>query len=129
MRVMGARPPGSNAGFVKIWVSALFINIDLIWIGVRFGNACSSCAAAPETIGAAPEVPPKAVSPVPVPTCADTDAPGAPISGLIVFSADGPREDVLAMLPTSGMPLAGEIEALTTSPAFSRALIALDSTC
>ena len=41
-------------------------------------------AAEPVTIGAAPEVPPKAPSPVPVPLIAETEAPGAPISGLIV---------------------------------------------
>ena len=33
------------------------------------------------------------------------------------------------MLPTSGMPFAGEIDTLTVSPAFSRALIAFDSDC
>ena len=34
-------------------------------------------------IGVAPEVPPKAVVPVPVPASAETEAPGAPMSGLI----------------------------------------------
>src|SRR5687767_14596372 len=129
MRVTGARPPGNSAGLVNTFVFALFINIDLIWIGVRFGNACSSSAAAPETIGAAPDVPPNAVSTSPVPACADTDAPGAPISGLMVCRTEGPREDVLAMLPTSGIPAVGEIVTLTASAAFSRALISLDSDC
>ena len=36
-------------------------------------------------MGAAPEVPPKASSPVPVPAIAETDAPGAPMSGLIAL--------------------------------------------
>ena len=38
-------------------------------------------AAAPETIGAAPEVPPKAPVPSPEPAIADTEAPAAMIRG------------------------------------------------
>ena len=46
------------------------------------------------TIGVAPDVPPNASVPVPEPAIAETDAPGAPISGLIEFVGDdGPRED------------------------------------
>ncbi len=64
-------------------VSAEFINRALISTGEAVGNACRSSAAEPATIGVAPDVPPKAVSPVPVPASAESDAPGAPISGLI----------------------------------------------
>jgi hypothetical protein len=53
--------------------------------GVSCGFACSRSATEPATIGAAPDVPPNAVSPSPVPTCAETDAPGAPMSGLIAL--------------------------------------------
>ena len=67
---------------------------------------------------------------MPVPTSADTEAPGAPISGLMLCSLiDGPRDEVLAMLPTSGIAAAGEIETLTVWPAVSCALIAVDSDC
>ncbi len=66
-------------------VSAVFMSSDLISSGVRFGYFWSSSATEPATIGAAPEVPPKAVVPVPVPTSAETDAPGAPMSGLIAL--------------------------------------------
>jgi hypothetical protein len=44
-------------------------------------------------------------------------------------SIDGPRDDVLAVLPTSGIPLAGEIETLTVWPPVSCVLILFDSTC
>ncbi len=82
---MGARTPGRVAGLVCMFVSAVFMSTDLISKGVREGLACSNSATEPETIGAAPEVPPKAVSPLPVPFSAETDAPGAPMSGLIVL--------------------------------------------
>ena len=52
-------------------------------------NFCITSAAEPETIGAAPEVPPKGPSPVPVPASAETDAPGAPISGLSAACSSG----------------------------------------
>ena len=81
--MIGASTPGSVAGFVSTFVSALFISAALISRGERAGKACTSSAAAPDTMGAAPEVPPNASVPVPVPTSAETDAPGAPISGLI----------------------------------------------
>jgi hypothetical protein len=40
---------------------------------------------------------------------AETDAPGAPISGLIrvVSSCCGPREELPTIVPFSGMPTAG----------------------
>ena len=66
-------------------VSAEFMSKDLISEGERSGLACTIKAAHPETMGVAPEVPPKAVSPLPVPTSAETDAPGAPMSGLIAL--------------------------------------------
>jgi len=45
-------------------------------------------------MGAEPEVPPKAVSPVPVPCSAESEAPGAPISGLMALKLKlGPREE------------------------------------
>ena len=73
----------------------------LISSGLRPRKAPARRAAAPETIGAAPEVPPKAALSVPVPTTAEMDAPGAPISGLSRFSMDGPREDDPTTPPTS----------------------------
>ncbi len=54
------------------------------------------------TIGAAPDVPPNAAVPVKLPDIADTDAPGAPISGLTMLSSKrGPREEVEASDPAS----------------------------
>ena len=88
MRVIGASSPGTSAGLVYIAVSALFISIALICSGERFGTPARISAAAPATIGVAPEVPLNAVSPVPVPASADTEAPGAPISGLMLWPAD-----------------------------------------
>ncbi len=73
---------------------------DLISRTVRVGYFALTRAAAPATIGVAPDVPPNASVPVPEPAMAETDAPGAPISGLIEFVGDdGPREDDPAMLP------------------------------
>ena len=66
------------------------------------------------TIGVAPDVPPNASVPVPEPAMAETDAPGAPISGLIWFvGEDGPRADEPTMLPTSGTLTASETLTLT----------------
>src|SRR4030095_13246189 len=128
MRVIGASSPGNNAGLVNTAVSALFISIALIFSGERFGKACRISAAAPATIGDAPEVPLKAVSPVHVPTSADTEPPGAPISGLMLCPLiDGPRDELLAMLPTSGIAAAGENETLTTCPPVSCVLMLVDS--
>ncbi len=59
------------------------MRIDLIAHGERFGYASSIRATEPDTIGAAPDVPPNGVSPVPVPTSAEIEAPGAEMSGLI----------------------------------------------
>src|SRR5262249_49938531 len=60
------------------------------------------------TMGAAPEVPPNGATPVPLPATADTDAPGAPISGLIrLRRLLGPRDDEPVTCPTRAMPLAG----------------------
>jgi hypothetical protein len=51
------------------------------------------------TIGVAPEVPLNGVDSVAVPTSAEIDAPGAPISGLMMFvSIVGPREDELTIV-------------------------------
>ncbi len=69
-----------------------------------------SRAAEPDTIGAAPEVPPNGVSSVPVPASAETEAPGAPISGLIVLPLiSGPRALEPTMCMISGMPKAGSM--------------------
>src|SRR5688572_16859509 len=66
-------------------------------------------AAAPATIGAAPEVPPKAEVAVKPPESAEIEAPGAAISGLTMLSSKrGPREDVDASEPASGSWLVGE---------------------
>ncbi len=71
---------------------------------VRDGKACMSRASDPVTIGVAPEVPPNAAMPVPEPATADTEAPGAPTSGLMsLYGEDGPRDEVLDMLPLSGI--------------------------
>ncbi len=62
---------------------------------------------------------------MPEPTIADTDAPGAPISGLIdEKDILGPRAEVLAMLPTNAMPA---LDSVTFTGAL--ALIALLSDC
>src|SRR4051794_16726911 len=75
----------------------------------RKGFTDFSSAAAPVTIGAAPDVPPNAAVPVKLPDMADTDAPGAPISGLTMLSSKrGPREDVDASEPTSDNTPVGE---------------------
>ena len=60
-------------------------------------------------MGAAPDVPPNGPSPVPVPAIADTDAPGAPISGLIsvVSSCCGPRDELPTIDPANGTPTLG----------------------
>src|SRR5262249_47767291 len=82
-RVIGASTFGRNTGSVYTSGSAVFISAALIAHGERFGYASSISAAAPDTIGADPDVPLNASSPVPVPTTAETEAPGAEISGLI----------------------------------------------
>ena len=80
-------------------------------------------------MGAAPDVPPNAVSPLPVPASADIDAPGAPISGLMCWLLiDGPRDELATMPPTSGNAAALEMDTLTT-PEARRALMAVDSDC
>jgi len=124
MRVIGARAPVS--GSLTTSVSPLFTSSDFTSSGRRpcptdrpFGvplaeafwppEASRTSAAAPETIGAAPDVPPNGPSPVPVPAIAETEAPGAPISGLmrVVSSCCGPRDELPTMLPASGIPTAG----------------------
>ncbi len=63
---------------------------------------------------------------MPLPATAQTDAPGAPISGLIVLAmVDGPRDDEPTMLPTSGMLTASETLTLTVAPPASCALMAV----
>src|SRR4051812_32567219 len=72
-------------------------------------RASISNAAEPVTMGAAPEVPPNAAVPVKLPDIAETDAPGAPISGLTMLSSKrGPREDVEAIEPASDNVPVGE---------------------
>ena len=124
MREIGANAPVNT--LLTMLVSPLFISRALTSTGRRpwpialpFGVplavalvppvASSSSAAEPVTIGAAPDVPPNGPVPVPVPAMADTEAPGAPISGLIrcVSSCCGPREELPTIEPASGRPLAG----------------------
>ena len=83
MRVMGASTPGSSVGLVRMLLSAEPIRRAFTSCGASDGATCSSCATPPATTGAAPEVPPKTRVPVPEPTTALTEAPGAPMSGLI----------------------------------------------
>mmetsp|Transcript_61959 Transcript_61959/g.73436 ORF Transcript_61959/g.73436 Transcript_61959/m.73436 type:complete len:240 (-) Transcript_61959:1736-2455(-) len=76
---------------------AVFINRDLTFNGVQLGHDCLIKAAAPATIGAAPDVPLKLRSLSPDPATADKDCPGAPISGLILLNdISGPLADDLA---------------------------------
>ena len=82
----------------------MFIRFALISAGERFGYTPRSSATTPDTIGAAPDVPPNASVPSPVATSADTDAPGAPMSGLIALKLyDGPRDDEPATPPISAI--------------------------
>ena len=77
-------------------------------------------AAAPVTVGAAPDVPPKVVSPAPVPTSADTHAPGAPRSGFTAdATCDGPREDVDTIVRSRSRNMAGSIVTVTGAGAVS----------
>src|ERR687891_1999544 len=86
----------------------------LISAGDRSPKPSSSSAAEPATIGVAPEVPPNGVVSVPVPTSAEIEAPGAPISGLTMFvSIVGPREDEPTTVCSSGRPAAGSNRTLT----------------
>ena len=111
-------------------VSAVFMSSDLISRILRVGYLDLRSAAAPVTIGVAPDVPPKASVPVPDPAIAETDAPGAPISGLIWFAGeDGPRADEPTTLPTSGTLTALETLTLTTTGIASWALMALLRDC
>ncbi len=128
MRVIGASAPGESTGLVKMLVSAVFIRIERTSAGERLGFAFSTSAAEPAIIGVAPEVPPKAVAPVPVPASADTEAPGAPMSGLMELELTlGPRADVVAMLPASETALALEMVTFTGARMF--ALMLLESDC
>jgi hypothetical protein len=86
MRVIGASSEPRVSGFVLMSVSAVFISSDLISNGERSGYAPLRIAAEPEIIGVAPEVPPKALVPLPLPALAETAAPGAPMSGLMLLS-------------------------------------------
>jgi hypothetical protein len=83
----------------------------LTWFGVRFGYFCSSRAAAPETIGAAIEVPPARIiwpstmqvgqsvaNALPGASVETMRAPGAWISGLENPSWVTPRLDQVARL-------------------------------
>ena len=122
MRVIGASTPGRPTGLMPMLVSPVFISSALTSVGESPGRAFSSSAAEPATIGAAPEVPPKAVVPVPVPTSAETDAPGAAMSGLIELRLNvGPRDDDETMLATSGTAEAGLIAAVEPRTDFSAA--------
>ena len=83
----------------------------MTWFGVRFGYFCSSRAAAPETIGAAIEVPPARIiwplttqvghsvaNTLPGASVDTMRAPGAWISGLAKPSWVTPRLDQVARL-------------------------------
>src|SRR2546426_2457235 len=128
MRVIGASTPGCNAGLIWMFVSAVFINRALTSAGGRFGCASRIKAAEPAIIGVAPEVPPNAVVLVPVPASAETDAPGAPMSGLIAFSLTlGPRADDETMLMARGVLKAGPTLTFTGAAMF--ALTRFDVAC
>ena len=86
MREIGVTMNPSAVG-VRFVLSAPLSNRALMTAGVAFGNFWMSSAAAPETTGAAPEVPPKLVSSVAVPVSADSHAPGAPMSGFARWSS------------------------------------------
>ena len=95
-----------------MFVSPVFMSSDLTSPTERPGLWSKSSAAEPVTIGAAPEVPPKAVSAVPVPASVETEAPGAPMSGLIATKLWlGPRADDATMFMTRLAALAGSIVA------------------
>ena len=83
IRLIGAAFAGQQGGIREDLRLALFMSMALICSGVRSGYASINNAAAPDTIGVAPEVPLKAASASPVAETAETDPPGAPISGLI----------------------------------------------
>src|SRR5438045_8965797 len=101
-------------------VSAVFISTDLISEGERWGYAWTSNAAEPATIGDAPDVPPNAVAPSPVPTSAETEAPGAAMPGLMALKLTlGPRLELDAVLRTKGMNRAVETVTFTVAPAAS----------
>src|SRR4029077_2183366 len=102
------------AALFLIVVSAGFMSRDLISRTLRVGNFDLMRAAAPETIGVAPDVPPNASVPLPEPAMGETQAARAAMSGLMeLVGEDGPRADVLATLPTSGMLTASETLTLT----------------
>ncbi len=85
----------------------------------RCSRFCTTRAAAPEIIGAAPDVPPKAVLPLPVPTSAETLAPGAEMSGLIAPSAiRGPQEELATMSSCRAMKSFGPMVAVWPSTVF-----------
>src|SRR5262245_14309561 len=106
IRVIGAAWSGNTDESDDGWNtfgSAVLTRICLMSSGDSSGRAALRMAAEPVTIGAAPEVPPNAEVAVKPPDLADTDAPGAPISGLTRLSSKrGPREDVEASEPASG---------------------------
>ena len=129
IRVIGATRPGWSAGLVNTVVSAVFMSTALISSGERPGKALLSSAAAPETIGVAPDVPPNPCVSVPLPLTADTEAPGAPISGLMRFRESGPRDDVPAMLPTSLTKVALETLAVTVAGMASWSMMSSPSDC
>src|SRR5579871_1589740 len=80
--------------------------------GPQVGYFSLTSSAEPAITGVAPEVPPKTVWPLPVPASAESEAPGAPISGLIVWKLlDGPRADEPTTVSTSGILLAGSMTA------------------
>ena len=108
MRVIGAMCRRRSAGRFMMFVSAVFMSTALISMRPAARVRPVRSAAEPVTIGAAPDVPPKGAVPVPLPATAETEAPGAPISGLMrLVRLPGPREDEPTMCPTSGIPLAG----------------------
>ena len=138
MRVISASAPVS--GFEMMLVSALFMSSALSSTGFRprpdgvlggwpppvvvtAPNPWSRSAAEPVTIGVAPEVPPNGPVPVPDPAMAETEAPGAPISGLIrsVFSCCGPRDEEPTIVPFSWTPTLGSnFTTVFGRPAFRR---------
>ena len=81
---------------------AWFISTALIFAGDQFGWSWRSSTAAPDTCGAAIEVPESTAAPSPVPTPADVmSAPGAEMSGLRSFVIRAGPSDVKSVIESA----------------------------
>ena len=121
IRETGARSPISAS--LRMPISAVFISSDLASTSVMSFffpfpffflpaslRQSSTRAAEPATIGDAPDVPPNPRVPSPVPELAESEAPGAPSSGLIRLSSIcGPRDELPTMDMAADKKFAGSI--------------------